>query len=159
MTRKLQIPSSKLQRSLKLQTSKLSRGLRCLGLVFGIWCFIGSWSLVLGASDEVGFGPRISVPRDLPQTTSRKLPKPNLIDQTHEDAMYKSRGCMECHKGLENPSMHVSQNVVLGCIDCHGGNPTPGLTQRKAHILPLHPEFWPTSANPADADVLMNQES
>ena len=55
--------------------------------------------------------------------------------------------------------MHVSPNVVLGCTDCHGGNPTPGLTQNKAHVLPLHPEFWPTSANPADSDVLLNKES
>ena len=52
--------------------------------------------------------------------------------------MQKSQGCMECHKGLENPSMHVSKNVVLGCTDCHGGNPTPGLTQAKAHVRPLH---------------------
>src|SRR5437764_12039468 len=121
--RKLQIPSSKLQRSFNLQTSRMSRSARRLGLVFGIWCFLGARYLVLGASNDVGFGPPISVPRDLPQSTSRQLPKPNLIDQTHEDAMRKSRGCVECHKGLENPSMHVSQNVVLGCTDCHGGNP------------------------------------
>jgi hypothetical protein len=110
-----------------------------------------------GASTE-GFGPAISVPHDLPQT-NRALPARNWIDQTREEAMHKSVGCMECHKGLENPSMHVSQNVVLGCTDCHGGNPSPGLTQAKAHVPPLHPEFWPTSANPADADVLLNQES
>ncbi len=120
--------------------------------------FFGVWNLKLGASESVGFGPPISVPRDLPQT-SHVLPPRNSIDQTHEEAMRKSVGCMECHKGIENPSMHVSANVVLGCTDCHGGNPTPGLTQAKAHIQPLHPEYWPTSANPADADVLLNHES
>lgn len=113
-------------------------------------------SVALG--DEAGFGPPISVPRDLPQVP-HQLPARNWIDQTREEAMRKSQGCIECHKGIENPSMHVSQNVVLGCTDCHGGNPTPGLTQNKAHILPLHPEFWPTSANPSDADVLLNHES
>ena len=110
------------------------------------------------AADDFGFGPPISVPRDLPQAP-HELPPRNWIDQTAEEAMHKSQGCLECHKGIENPSMHVSQNVVLGCTDCHGGNPTPGLTQTKAHILPLHPEYWPTSPNPADADVLLNHES
>jgi hypothetical protein len=154
--RKLQIPSSKLQRSFKFQISNTLATIRIWAL--GIWCFIGGWSLVLGASDP-GFGPPISVPRDLAGTNSHALPARNWIDQTREEAMHKSAGCMECHKGLENPSMHVSQNVVLGCIDCHGGNPMPGLTQFKAHVQPLHPEFWPTSANPADADVLLNHES
>src|SRR5207244_2863282 len=45
------------------------------------------------------------------------------------------------------------------CTDCHGGNPTPGLTQRKAHVAPRNPIFWQTSANPSDSDVLLNHES
>ncbi len=111
------------------------------------------------AADDVGFGPAIYVPRDIPETSPHPLPARNWIDQTHEESMRKSQGCLDCHKGIENLSMHVSPNVVLGCTDCHGGNPTPGLTQRKAHVQPLYPEFWPTSANPADADVLLNHES
>ncbi len=55
--------------------------------------------------------------------------------------------------------MHNSPNVVLGCTDCHGGNPTPGLTQRKAHILPENPVFWESSANPNDSTTLLNHES
>src|SRR4051812_13467868 len=110
MIRKLQIPSSKLQRSFNFQISIDMAAVRCL--VLGVWCFIGSWSLALGASD-VGFGPPISIPRDLPETTPHALPARNWIDQTHDDAAHKSQGCIECHKGLENPSMHVSQNVVL----------------------------------------------
>ena len=55
--------------------------------------------------------------------------------------------------------MHTSPNVVLGCTDCHGGNPTPGLTQRKAHVAPLNPIFWQSSANPNDSSVLLNHES
>jgi hypothetical protein len=84
-------------------------------------------------------------------------PPPSLIDQTHAEAARKSAGCIECHAGIED--MHASPHVVLGCIDCHGGDPTPGLTMRKAHVAPRHPELWPSSANPADASVLLNHES
>ncbi|MCX6894738.1 MAG: hypothetical protein NTZ16_04395 [Verrucomicrobia bacterium] len=108
---------------------------------------------------DPGFGPAISVPRDLAPAAPEKLPARNWVDQTRAEALKKSVGCLECHKGIENHSMHASPNVVLGCTDCHGGNPTPGLTVRKAHVLPAHPEFWPTSANPADSDVLLNKES
>ncbi|MBI3848712.1 MAG: hypothetical protein HY298_00265 [Verrucomicrobia bacterium] len=73
--------------------------------------------------------------------------------------MLKSRGCLECHKGIDQPTMHASPNVVLGCTDCHGGNPTPGLTLRKAHVQPRNPVFWQSSANPNDSSVLLNHES
>jgi hypothetical protein len=120
-------------------------------------------SLLLGAislfaAESGGFGPSISVPRNLPQPP-HTFPPRNRIDQTLQEAARKSQGCIECHIGIENPSMHLSKNVVLGCTDCHGGNPTPGLTQAKAHVAPLHPEFWQSSANPSDSDVLLNHES
>src|SRR5262245_17582626 len=108
---------------------------------------------------DAGFGPPISVARDLPESHSGELPERNRVDQIPEDAMRKSRGCLECHKGIENPSMHASPNVVLGCTDCHGGSATPGLTQSKAHVQPRNPLFWRTSANPSDADVVLNHES
>ncbi len=101
------------------------------------------------------FGPPISVPRDLPKTGSNK-PR-NWVDQTHDEALAKSRGCLECHAGSKD--MHNSPNVVLGCTDCHGGNPTPGLTQRKAHVAPENPLFWESSANPNDSTALLNHES
>lgn len=82
---------------------------------------------------------------------------PSLIDQSHAAAAQKSAGCVECHTGIED--MHASPHVVLGCIDCHGGDPTPGLTLRKAHVAPRHPEHWPSSANPSDSSVLLNHES
>lgn len=132
------------------------RSVKIWSSVFGFWCLVFGVSVL---ADDVGFGPPISVPRDLPKTELRPLPKPNWIDQTEADVLRKSRGCMECHKGIENPSMHVSRNVVLGCADCHGGNPTPGLTVAKAHVRAKHPEFWPSSANPSDSDVLLNKES
>jgi hypothetical protein len=111
------------------------------------------------ASGQEGFGPDISVPHDFPNSKDGTLPARNWIDQTWDEAMRKSRGCLECHKGIDTLSMHASTNVVLGCTDCHGGSATPGLTQRKAHVAPRNPVFWQTSANPGDADVLLNQES
>ncbi len=85
------------------------------------------------------------------------LPKPNWIDQSQADADKKSRGCLECHAGVE--PMHTSKNVVLGCTDCHGGNATPGLMQKQAHVAPRNPAFWESSANPNDSSVLLNHES
>jgi hypothetical protein len=104
-----------------------------------------------------GSGPAISVPKDSPRDEAHQLPPRNRIDQTQVEADRKSRGCLECHAGIE--SMHASPNVVLGCTDCHGGNPTPGLTQRKAHVEPRNPVFWQSSANPNDSSVLLNHES
>ncbi|MDQ6940843.1 MAG: hypothetical protein M3119_11885, partial [Verrucomicrobiota bacterium] len=43
--------------------------------------------------------------------------------------------------------------------DCHGGNAARGLTKEQAHILPRHPEFWKTSANPPNSNAWLNHES
>ena len=108
------------------------------------------------SSDGI-FGPPIAVPRAINVIPSA-APKPaNFIDQSRADADRKSAGCIECHANIED--MHASPNVVLGCTDCHGGNATPGLTMRKAHVAPLHPEFWQSSANPNESSVLLNHES
>ena len=92
------------------------------------------------------------MPKSLPPDAAHALPKPNWIDQSQADADKKSRGCLECHIGVE--PMHASKNVVLGCTDCHGGNATPGLKQTQAHIAPRNPVFWESSANPNDSSVL-----
>ncbi len=110
------------------------------------------------AEVSTGYGPPISVPIEIP-AEPRPLPAVNWIDQSREAAHLKSRGCIECHKGSDNHTMHKSPNVVLGCTDCHGGNPAPGLTMRKAHVEPRFPDLWVTSANPNDSSVLLNQES
>jgi hypothetical protein len=104
---------------------------------------------------EEGFGPPISIPRSVPTTNATFVR--NLIDQPLSAKESKSRGCVFCHKGIEE--MHSSPNVVLGCTDCHGGNPNPGLTMAKAHVQPRHPVFWKTSANPVESSVLLNHES
>jgi hypothetical protein len=111
---------------------------------------------VLPAS-EVGSGPAISVPKNLPPAAGSSLPEPNLIDQSRAAADRKSHGCLECHAGSE--SMHASPNVVLGCTDCHGGNASPGLLQKQAHVAPRNPVFWESSAHPNDSSVLLNHES
>lgn len=105
----------------------------------------------------VGDGPKISVPKDLPRDAAHQLPARNRIDQTPAEAALKSRGCLECHAGVE--PMHASPNVILGCTDCHGGSAVPGLTQPKAHVQPRNPLFWLSSANPNDSSVLLNHES
>jgi hypothetical protein len=110
---------------------------------------------LLAQSD--GSGPEISVPKILPVDAAHTLPKSNWIDQSQADADKKSRGCLECHLGVE--PMHASKSVVLGCTDCHGGNATPGLMQKQAHVAPRNPVFWESSANPNDSSVLLNHES
>ena len=119
--------------------------------------FLSAFLVSRTSADDLGSGPEISVPKNLPPDTAHVFPKPNLIDQSQADADKKSRGCLECHLGVE--PMHASRNVVLGCTDCHGGNATPGLTQRQAHVAPRNPVFWESSSNPNDSSVLLNHES
>src|ERR1043166_1058197 len=88
-------------------------------------------SLQIPFAQEAGFGPALSVPRDLPRSASNVWPGTNWIDQSEEEAMRKSRGCLDCHKGIDTLSMHTSKNVVLGCTDCHGGLATPGLNDTR----------------------------
>ena len=127
--------------------------MRVAGLAFA---GLLSAQLALFAQSD-GSGPEISVPKNPPPDAAHALPKPNWIDQSPVDADKKSRGCLECHAGVE--PMHTSKNVVLGCIDCHGGNATPGLKQTQAHVAPRNPVFWESSANPNDSSVLLNHES
>ncbi len=112
--------------------------------------------LALFAQND-GSGPAISVPKELPPNPAVRLPPPNWIDQSQAAADTKSRGCLQCHAGIE--PMHASPNVVLGCADCHGGNATPDLTEREAHVAPRNPIFWQSSALPNDSSVLLNHES
>jgi hypothetical protein len=81
---------------------------------------------------------------------------PPLLIQTQEEADAKSAGCMSCHHGIE--PMHASAAVKLACTDCHGGNGT-ARTKEAAHIKPLHPEIWTTSANPKRSYTALLQET
>src|SRR3954469_12580951 len=70
-----------------------------------------------------------------------------------------SQGCLTCHAGIE--PIHPTQTVQIGCTECHGGDATasrpegasPGSApyeeaKTRAHVQPLYPDSWPTSANP-----------
>ena len=92
-------------------------------------------------------------------TLLAQAPKPELpplFTQTQDQADAKSTGCLSCHQGIE--PMHASRAVKLGCTDCHSGN---GMTRVKeeAHVKPLHPELWPTTANPQRTYTALLTES
>lgn len=71
-----------------------------------------------------------------------------------------SKGCLDCHTKTDSPTMHENPAIHIGCAQCHGGDPSvraQGLVtdstsyteaKKRAHVLPLHPEKWPSSANP-----------
>ncbi len=109
------------------------------------------------AQSPTGYGPPTSVSPNASITRAAARPPRNWIDQTQAEADAKSDGCLQCHRGVE--PMHSAPHVVLGCTNCHGGNPSRGLTKEEAHILPRHPEFWRTSANPPRSNVWLNHES
>src|ERR1041384_6940430 len=160
-SRKSQIPNPKSQGTFKFQISKGTVAARFGILVFGIWLLFGIWSLGFGASEgasDTGYGPPTSLPPNYTVTAPSARPRQNWIDQSQSAADAKSSGCLQCHAGVE-PMHKNSANVVLGCTDCHGGNPRRGLTKEQAHILPRHPEFWRTSANPPNSNVWLNHES
>lgn len=129
---------------------------------YWVWVLPILWMANLHASGTLrdllsASGPPISVPTESRGTFVRR--PSTLIDQSLAEAAAKSRGCLECHKTTDAHSMHDSPFVVLGCTDCHGGNPSPGLTQRKAHVQPSNPLFWESSANPSESSILLNHES
>lgn len=79
----------------------------------------------------------------------------DLRQQTREQALAKSHGCVQCHAGAKD--MHNKPSVHLGCCDCHGGNPD-GTTVDSAHVASAFPEVWRTSANPVRSYTLLNHE-
>ncbi|MGH8443248.1 MAG: hypothetical protein ACRETF_10165 [Nevskiaceae bacterium] len=90
--------------------------------------------------------------------------------QTQAEANAKSVGCGSCHSPMDKRSMHNTTAVVLGCTDCHGGDatviapkvqpdhPAYRTAVRAAHVLPSHPERWPSSRNPEGSYADLNRE-
>ncbi len=82
-----------------------------------------------------------------------------------------STGCLDCHTQTDAPTMHQNPAVHIGCAQCHGGDPTVRAkgfekghdsyeqAKKRAHVLPSHPENWPTSANPKHSYADLNKES
>jgi hypothetical protein len=94
-----------------------------------------------------------------------------LQQETDEEVVQKSRGCIGCHTATDSATMHETATVRLGCTDCHGGDsatvvpsgasPGEGVyedVKRRAHVLPAHPERWPTSRNPERSYAILEQE-
>jgi hypothetical protein len=79
-----------------------------------------------------------------------------LDQQTEEQALAKSTGCLSCHNGIE--PMHESKNVRLGCIDCHGGCAT-ATTKEEAHVHPRYPDVFKSSRNPERTYAILNLEN
>ncbi len=85
------------------------------------------------------------------------------------EAEIRSRGCNDCHSGIED--MHNGK-ISLGCIDCHGGDATvrravgiPFLSEpyqqlkKKAHVQPRYSDYWKdSSGNPVRPTTLTLKE-
>ena len=101
-----------------------------------------------------------------------QAPGPSLITQTQAEADAKSTGCVTCHVGVDEPTMHPTRTVRLGCTDCHGGDATASVSpgtlkdsaayeqaKAKAHPQPRDPAFARGSANARRAYTAWLRES
>ncbi len=83
--------------SLHSGCSLLDRGISKLVRVVAVLCarvvglFAVTVTVTVSGAAATGYGPAISVPRDLPAAAERKLPSRNRVDQTREEAHLKSR--------------------------------------------------------------------
>ena len=99
---------------------------------------------------------------------ARPLQAAGMFGETPEEAIRRSAGCIDCHKGIED--MHNGV-INLGCIDCHGGNADARAqgqqkgsagydeAKRAAHVKPRFPDRWKSSANPERPYTLTLDES
>ena len=81
-------------------------------------------------------------------------------EQSPESAQARSAGCLDCHLGTEQTSMHASNAVLLGCADCHGGDPgqrwsgtAPAARAAAAQESDLHEESHAAVADHPSGDV------
>ncbi len=79
----------------------------------------------------------------------------NLLQQSPEQAHAKSYGCVQCHKGCQDP--HMKGTLAIGCTDCHGGDAST-TDKFAAHVQPRFPDAWTSSANPIRSYTLLNHE-
>ena len=81
-----------------------------------------------------------------PFTQRRSIALP-VFGETREQADAASAGCISCHQGIEHPSMHNEDTVVIGCANCHGGDSSVMVAgapsssaylaaENKAHVQP-----------------------
>lgn len=108
----------------------------------------------------------------LPAVGKADKPYENVLRPgiTAEEMAATSKGCLDCHVKTDAPTMHENPAIHIGCAQCHGGDPevrAEGLAKedpaydaakKLAHVLPRHPENWPTSANPKHSYADLNKE-
>ncbi len=80
----------------------------------------------------------------------------DLRQQTPEEALGKSYGCMQCHQGVgdmhDKPTVHWAAAIATAAIPAR-------TTKECAHVHPRFPDAWPSSANPVRSYTLLNHES
>jgi hypothetical protein len=101
----------------------------------------------------IGFAMVAIVAAAMSAQTPASPPSPS---STKDSGLRTQDSCIDCHKGIE--PMHSSNAVRLSCTDCHGGNAI-AKTKEAAHVKPLHPEVWTSSANPERSYTALLQES
>jgi len=139
--------------------------------VYGILTFGGSKARANSSNraDAGGTDSGAAAAQNQPASqTARPLQAAGMFGETPEEAMRRSAGCIDCHKGIED--MHNGV-IYLGCTDCHGGNAdarAQGMqkgsagydeAKRSAHVKPRFPDRWKSSANPERPYTLTLDES
>ena len=118
----------------------------------------------LSSSGHVIAADKIRLVKGLKQDVPESIPNHldhvvDLIRQSPELASAKSYGCIQCHKDACDPHQQPGRpnSLQIGCVDCHGGNSNAS-TKDEAHVLPMYPEIWRSSANPVRSYTLLNRE-
>src|SRR5262245_29238104 len=70
----------------------------------------------------------------------------------------RSVGCVICHTGREDESMHIDgdEDLDIGCADCHGGDPAETTDKKRAHVQPRLLKEEDTK-NPVRLNALWNK--
>ena len=108
--------------------------------------------------------------QDSPQVDDPKAAPAPQRGESMLQAQQASAGCVSCHIGIEHPSMHQEDTVVLGCADCHGGDPRIMIAgakgseeykkaEKDAHVEPRFPEDAVRSDHPVRAYARWLKES
>lgn len=126
--------------------------MRTVGLIHRVAARIGKLAIIVA-----GLGASLVAHELRAQEKYENVLQPGI---TASEMAETSKGCLDCHVKTDAPTMHQNPAVQIGCAQCHGGDPTVravGIAKnstayeeakKKAHVLPLHPENWPSSANP-----------
>ncbi|MGB0211431.1 hypothetical protein [Algiphilus sp.] len=132
-------------------------------------------ALILGCGALAPAGVATAAGGEKPVDRDYDPAPPAPRQQSQQEAVDKSLGCMTCHTDTDQMTMHENPAVTIGCTDCHGGDATvrkPGgansildksylAALEDAHVLPRYPKtwHWPDSETPEHSYTLLNKES